>query len=122
MGCGATDHQRLLNNQVHAYHSKLRWSLAENAQAFVAPAYLETWKDAHLSSGPDLKVTNIEHTLVKVTQTQPPQAYFKVRVTWYREGQMTLKESLWDQEWHFIDTKWQLVKEKSRSQAQGRWP
>ena len=120
--CGAADHQRLLNNQVHAYHQKLRWSLEESAHGFVSPSYLETWKRAHLNQDKDLKVTNIEHTLVKVTQEQPPVAFFKVRVTWYREGQMTLKESFWDQEWHFIKTKWQLVSERKLKEATTNWP
>ena len=122
LGCGAADHQRLLEKQIYKYHQKLRWSLLDQAQHFVSSDYLNDWKNAHLGNSKDLKVTNIEHNLIEITQTQPPRAHFRVNVTWYRNGQMTIKQSAWNQEWHFIGTRWQLIKEESLSGAATVWP
>ena len=122
VGCGAADHQRLLDKQIYSYHQKLRWSLLDQAQNYVAPAFLETWRSAHLNNSQDLKLTDIEPTLLEITQTQPPRAHFRVKVTWYRNGQMTIRQSTWDQEWHFIGSRWKLMKEKNLAKTTTDWP
>ena len=72
-GCGAADHQRLLNKRVYAYNQQLRWSLMDSAQKFVTNEFKDQWRSMHLNSRKNVKLVSVESQLTELTRTQPPQ-------------------------------------------------
>jgi hypothetical protein len=122
IGCGAADHQRLLNKRIYGYNQQLRWSLMDTAQSFVDSKYLEDWQRSHLKSRKDVKLTAIESKLISVSQTQPPVAEFKTRISWYIEGEMSVRHSEWRQTWRFEKNQWLIISEKNLSGDQNVWP
>ena len=122
IGCGAADHQRLLNKRVYGYNQQLRWSLMDTAQSFVDVKYLEDWQRSHLKSRKNVKLTGIESKLISVSLAQPPVAEFKTRISWYIEGEMSVRQSTWQQTWQFEKNRWLIVSEKNLSGEQSVWP
>jgi hypothetical protein len=122
LACGAADHQRLLNKRVYGYNQQLRWSEMDSAQSFVDAKYLEDWRACHLKSRTNVKLVSIQSKLLNVTQTQPPVARFKTRISWYIEGEMKVQESTWEQTWQFQDKRWMILSEKSLTGSAGIWP
>ena len=121
-GCGAADHQRLLNKRVYAYNQQLRWSLMDSAQKFVTNEFKDQWRSMHLNSRKNVKLVSVESQLTELTRTQPPQAQFSTKITWYIEGDMRLQRSVWSQRWAFRESRWLLISEESVDGATGLWP
>ena len=122
LGCGAADHQRLLNKRIYGYNQQLRWSEMDSAQSFVDAKYLDDWRACHLKSRTNVKLVSIESKLLNVTQTQPPVAKFKTRISWYIEGEMKVQESTWEQTWQFQDKRWMILSERNLTGNDGVWP
>lgn len=121
-GCGVANHQRLLQKHVERYNQQLRWDLLENAQGFVSADYLKDWQSSHLESKRNLKIVSIEPRLVKVTEVKPISAFFTTKITWYLESNMTVRQSIWNQEWRFEKNQWRLVKEAKVKGNGDKWP
>ena len=122
LSCSAANHQRLLRKQIDRYNQQLRWSLMENAQAFVSAEYLSKRQKSHLEHQKNLKIVSIEPRLIKITQVKPPSAYFKTRITWYLEDNMKVQQSVWNQEWRFVRNGWQLITEEKLGGKSTEWP
>ncbi len=122
LGCGAADHQRLLNKRVYSYNQQLRWALMDTAQSFIDAKYLEDWRNSHLKSRTDVKLTAIDSKVISVSQTQPPVAEFKTKISWYIEGEMRVRQSVWQQTWRFEKNRWLIVSETNLTGTQGLWP
>ena len=121
-GCGAADHQRLLNKRVYAYNQQLRWSLMETAQKFVTNDFKDQWRSLHLNSRKNVKLVSVESQLTELTKTQPPEAQFSTRISWYVEGDMRLQHSVWAQRWAFKGNRWLLISEENVEGATDLWP
>ena len=121
-GCGVANHQRLLQKHVERYNQQLRWDLLENAQGFVSADYLKDWQSSHLESKRNLKIVSIEPRLVNVTEVKPISAFFTTKITWYLESNMTVRQSIWNQEWRFEKNQWRLVKEGKVKGDGSKWP
>ncbi|MGB0647644.1 MAG: hypothetical protein ACPGQS_10740 [Bradymonadia bacterium] len=121
-GCGAADHQRLLNKRVYAYNQQLRWSLMDSAQKFVTGEFRDQWRLMHLNSRKNVKLVSVESQLTELTRTQPPEAEFSTKITWYIEGDMRVQHSVWSQRWAFRENRWLLVREENVDGATGLWP
>ena len=94
----------------------------DTAQTFVDANYLEAWQKSHLNSRTNVKLTAIESKLLSVSQTQPPVAEFKTRISWYIEGEMKVRQSVWQQTWRFEKNRWLIVSEKNLAGVQDVWP
>ena len=71
-GCGAADHQRLLNKRVYAYNQQLRWSLMDSAQKFVTNEFKDQWRSMP-KFRKNVKLVSVESQPTELTRTQPPQ-------------------------------------------------
>ena len=121
-GCGVANHQRLLQKHVERYNQQLRWDLLDNAQGFVSAEYLKAWRSSHLESKRNLKIVSIEPRLIKVTEAKPISAFFATKITWYLESNMTVRQSMWNQEWRSEKNQWRLVKEAKMKGNGAQWP
>ena len=94
----------------------------DTAQSFVDAKYLEDWRNSHLKSRTDVKLTAIDSKVLSVSQTQPPVAEFKTKISWYIEGEMRVRQSVWQQTWRFENNRWLIVSETNLTGTQGLWP
>ena len=123
LGCGATQHQRILHQTVRSYHQQLRWSLLDEAGTYVAPKLEEKWRQNHLNQKLPIKIVSIERRALGAAAGEPPTAKFEIKIKWYVEGEMKLQESYWRETWRIIDFRWQLIEEKRVKDMTGNgWP
>ena len=123
LGCGATQHQRILYQTVRSYHQQLRWSLLDEARTYVAPTLENEWSKNHRLKKLPIKIVSIDRRTLGAPTGEPPTAKFEIKVTWYVEGEMKLKESYWRETWRIVDFRWQLTEEQRAENTSGRgWP
>ena len=123
LGCGATQHQRILHQTVRSYHQQLRWSLLDEARTYVAPKLENEWNKNHRIQKLPIKIVTIDRRSLGAATGEPPTAKFEIKVTWYIEGEMKLKESYWRETWRIVDFRWQLIEEQRSKNTIGiGWP
>ena len=122
-GCSSANHQRLLQKTVHAYHQQLRWRLLDEALTYVSFSFRDRWEKAHVGADSNLRIVSVERRAVKSDEVSENAARFIVKVTWYIEGQMRVRESEWVEDWSLRSGNWQLTEEKRLDGASpSNWP
>lgn len=97
-----------LTDAVRTYTEGVRWERFEAAAAVVPPRERDAFLDERDELADDLRITDTE--IVRVTE-RGNRAEVQVRLSWYRDDEGVVRESVALQRWERQGKAWRLVAE-----------
>ena len=107
--CAAPKAGDTLAESIRAYNDGVRWGRYSVAAAHVPPKERTEFIDQADDRADDLKITDYE--VVSVDSKDEKTASVKIKVSWYRESEGTLRETHSRQIWERHGKTWWMVDE-----------
>lgn len=98
-----------LSDAVRTYNEGVKWERFEAAAAVIPPAERADFLDERDQLAADLRITGTE--VLQVDQ-RGRRAVVLVKLSWYRETEGIVRESVADQRWERQGKRWRLVGER----------
>ena len=106
--------QDKLQEAVFHFYEGVRWGRLEDVLSRIHPDAKEHFLEMHREFGREIQVTNCEVVNSKV-DLDNKKAEVGIKITWYRTGEMVVRDTILLQHWEEIKAHWFMVAEEYRS-------
>ena len=118
-GCSTQNRMTHLRDTLRTFNQQIRWERWPGAAAHVELKTRERWMLSRSHQAQGLKIHEIQILRVLSGGPRATTARVLVKLTWYREADMTVHSTHWMQTWNHSRHGWKLTKEE---RAQGEKP
>ena len=118
-GCSTQNRMTHLRDTLRTFNQQIRWERWPGAAAHVELKTREHWMLSRSGHTKGLKIHDIQVLRVLSGGPRATVARVLVKLTWYREADMTVHTTHWMQTWNHSRHGWKLSKEE---RAQGEKP
>lgn len=95
------------------YTRMIRWQRWNDASALVAADQQAKWLQEKMRGAQGLNIADVALAGVNQADEQSEEATAFIRIAWYRGDDMTLRESVWKQQWkHIRGEGWRMFGEE----------
>ena len=110
-GCGPSAANTSFKDTVQSFTQQLRWGRLEGAALFIEPKNRSAWLNARRGQTQGIKITDMQIIRVHRGGRLGDEGTVDLRVAWYSQDTMTVKQADWRQKWKMTSGNWLVIDE-----------